>query len=105
MRSLTEILTEAQIAALEKAKADTEAHGKFDSECPGYGGAQATFNVGTLNGVGPPIPGLLPRTTSSPAPTASKASLTVLPQNSPKPRGLPDPTVTRRSPGSEPTAI
>jgi hypothetical protein len=46
------MLTEAQIAAFEKAKADKEAHGKFDSECPGYGGAQATFNVGTLNGVG-----------------------------------------------------
>src|SRR6516165_2518238 len=32
------LLTEAQIAALEKAKADKEAHGEFDSECPGYCG-------------------------------------------------------------------
>jgi hypothetical protein len=46
------LLTEAQIAALEKAKADNEAHGEFDSECPGYCGAQDTFYVGTLKGVG-----------------------------------------------------
>lgn len=37
------VLTEAQIAALEKAKEDKEAHGEFDSECPGYCGAQAPF--------------------------------------------------------------
>src|SRR5512144_68085 len=42
------ILTEDQLAALEKAKADKEAHGEFDSECPGYCGAQDTFYVGTL---------------------------------------------------------
>ena len=29
------ILTESQLAALEKAKADKEAHGEFDSYCPG----------------------------------------------------------------------
>jgi transposase InsO family protein len=46
------ILTEAQIAALEKAKQDKEAHGEFESECPGYCGAQDTFYVGTLKGVG-----------------------------------------------------
>jgi hypothetical protein len=45
-------LTEAQIAALDKAKADKEAHGEFESECPGYCGAQDTFYVGTLKGVG-----------------------------------------------------
>src|SRR6516162_8677780 len=44
------LLTEAQIAALEKAKADKEAHGEFESECPGYCGAQDTFYVGTLKG-------------------------------------------------------
>ena len=33
------ILTESQLAALEKAKADKEAHGEFESECPGYCGA------------------------------------------------------------------
>src|SRR5246500_5613304 len=46
------ILTEAQIQALEKATADNEAHGEFESECPGYCGAQDTFYVGTLKGVG-----------------------------------------------------
>jgi transposase InsO family protein len=46
------ILTEAQLVALEKAKADKEAHGEFESECPGYCGAQDTFYVGTLKGVG-----------------------------------------------------
>ena len=46
------ILTESQLAALEKAKADKEAHGEFDSACPGYCGAQDTFYVGTLKGVG-----------------------------------------------------
>jgi hypothetical protein len=34
------ILTESQLAALEKAKADKEAHGEFDSACPGYCGAR-----------------------------------------------------------------
>src|ERR1041385_2165968 len=33
------LLTEAQIAALEKAKADKKAHGAFESEAPGYCGA------------------------------------------------------------------
>ena len=46
------VLTEAQVAALEKAKQDKEAHGEFESECPGYCGAQDTFYVGTLKGVG-----------------------------------------------------
>ena len=46
------ILTEAQLAAMEKAKAEKEAHGEFDSECPGYCVAQDTFYVGTLKGVG-----------------------------------------------------
>lgn len=46
------VLTEAQVVALEKAKADKEAHGEFESECPGYCGAQDTFYVGTLKGVG-----------------------------------------------------
>lgn len=46
------VLTEAQLAALEKAKADKEAHGEFESECPGYCGAQDTFYVGNMKGVG-----------------------------------------------------
>lgn len=37
------LLCEAQLAALEKAKADKEAHGEFESECPGYCDAQDTF--------------------------------------------------------------
>ena len=41
-----------QVAALEKAKAEKESHGEFESECPGYCGAQDTFYVGTLKGVG-----------------------------------------------------
>ena len=46
------VLTEAQVVALEKAKADKEAHGEFESECPDYCGAQDTFYVGSLKGVG-----------------------------------------------------
>ena len=46
------VLTEAQVVALEKAQVAKEAHGEFESECPGYCGAQATFYVGTLKGVG-----------------------------------------------------
>jgi transposase InsO family protein len=64
------ILTENQLAALEKAKTDKEAHGEFESEHPGYCGpfaahstrlrlaeplvrsAQDTFYVGNLKGVG-----------------------------------------------------
>jgi hypothetical protein len=40
------ILTEAQLAALEKANVEKEAHGECERACPGYGGAQATFYVG-----------------------------------------------------------
>ena len=46
------ILTESQVAALEKAKSEKEAHGEFESEHPGYCGAQDTFYVGTIKGVG-----------------------------------------------------
>ncbi|MDE4915237.1 IS481 family transposase [Methylobacterium sp. 092160098-2] len=46
------MLTEGQLAALEKAKAEKETHGEFKSECPGYCGAQDTFYVGTMKGVG-----------------------------------------------------
>ena len=31
---------------------EKEAHGEFESECPGYCGAQDTFYVGTMKGVG-----------------------------------------------------
>lgn len=46
------ILTEAQVVALEKAKTEKEAHGEFESEHPGYCGAQDTFYVGNMKGVG-----------------------------------------------------
>lgn len=46
------ILTEAQLAALEKGQQEKEAHGEFVSEHPGYCGAQDTFYVGNLKGVG-----------------------------------------------------
>src|SRR5919107_1190693 len=45
------VLTESQLAALEKAKTE-EAHGEFESECPGYCEAQDTFYVGNMKGVG-----------------------------------------------------
>src|SRR4030081_1825699 len=41
-----------QVIALEKAKTEKEAHGEFESECPGYCGAQDTFYVGNMKGVG-----------------------------------------------------
>jgi hypothetical protein len=46
------LLTEAQVIALEKAKTEKEARGEFESECPGYCGAQDTFYVGNMKGVG-----------------------------------------------------
>ena len=46
------ILTEAQLAAMEKAKAEKEAMASSQSEHPGYCGAQDTFYVGNMKGVG-----------------------------------------------------
>ena len=46
------VLTEAQVVALEKAKTEKETHGEFESEHPGYCGAQDTFYVGNMKGVG-----------------------------------------------------
>ena len=46
------VLTEAQLVALEDRQREQEAHGEFESECPGYCGAQDTVYVGTLKGVG-----------------------------------------------------
>ncbi|MEM7017158.1 MAG: helix-turn-helix domain-containing protein, partial [Pseudomonadota bacterium] len=46
------ILTEAQIAALEKKQQDDEAVGEIETAHPGYLGSQDTFYVGTLKGVG-----------------------------------------------------
>ena len=44
--------TAAQLVALERGQQAKEAHGEFESECPGYCGAQDTFYVGTFKGVG-----------------------------------------------------
>lgn len=46
------ILTESQVAALEKKKHDDEACGEIETAHPGYLGSQDTFYVGTLKGVG-----------------------------------------------------
>ncbi len=46
------VLTESQIIALEKAKQAKEAHGEIETECPGYLGAQDTYFVGTIKGIG-----------------------------------------------------
>jgi len=46
------VLTEEQLQALEKAKEEKEALGEIETEHPGYLGAQDTFYVGTLKGVG-----------------------------------------------------
>ena len=44
------VLTEAQGVALKKAKADKEAHGKFESECPGYCGGPRHLLCGHAQG-------------------------------------------------------
>ena len=46
------MLSEAQLQALEKAKQEKEAHGEIETHHPGYLGAQDTFYVGHLKGVG-----------------------------------------------------
>ncbi len=46
------ILTESQVAALEKKKTDDEASGEIETAHPGYLGSQDTFYVGTFKGVG-----------------------------------------------------
>ena len=46
------VLSDAQVAALEKKKTDDEACGEIDTEHPGYLGSQDTFYVGNLKGVG-----------------------------------------------------
>lgn len=46
------VLTEAQVVALEKAKEEKQAHGEIETYHPGYLGAQDTYYVGTIKGVG-----------------------------------------------------
>jgi transposase InsO family protein len=46
------VLTEEQLRALEEAKKEKEAYGEIVTEHPGYLGAQDTFYVGHMKGVG-----------------------------------------------------
>jgi len=46
------VLTESQLAALERKKQDDEACGEIETHHPGYLGSQDTFYVGNLKGVG-----------------------------------------------------
>lgn len=46
------ILTEAQVIALERKKEKLEAVGEIETEHPGYLGAQDTYYVGNIKGVG-----------------------------------------------------
>ena len=46
------VLTESQLQALEKGKAKREAEGEIDTQHPGYLGAQDTYYVGHIKGIG-----------------------------------------------------
>jgi transposase InsO family protein len=46
------ILTEDQLKAMERKREEKEAHGEIETEHPGYLGAQDTYYVGTIKGVG-----------------------------------------------------
>jgi transposase InsO family protein len=46
------VMTEAQLQAMEKAKEQREAQGEIETEHPGYLGAQDTYYVGTIKGIG-----------------------------------------------------
>lgn len=46
------ILTESQVAALERKKEEEEIHGEIETHHPGYLGAQDTYYVGNIKGVG-----------------------------------------------------
>lgn len=47
-----DVLTEAQVQALERKQDDDVAHGEIETAHPGYRGSQDTFYVGTPKGVG-----------------------------------------------------
>lgn len=46
------VLNEDQVAALEKSREEKQAHGEIETHHPGYLGAQDTYYVGTIKGVG-----------------------------------------------------
>jgi len=47
-----EVLTEAQVVALERKQDDDVSYGEIETAHPGYLGSQDTFYVGTIKGVG-----------------------------------------------------
>ena len=75
------VLTEAQVVALEKAKTEKEVHGEFESECPGYCGAQDTFYVGNIAWAAS-----ISRPSSIPTPRWSSPSSTTARRQSPRRR-------------------
>ena len=74
------VLTEAQVVALEKAKTEKEVHGEFESECPGYCGAQDTFMSATWRAWAASIS----RPSSIPTPRWSSPSSTTARHQSPR---------------------
>lgn len=46
------VLTEAQLQALERAKEEKQAYGEIETHHPGYLGAQDTYYVGSVKGIG-----------------------------------------------------
>lgn len=46
------VLNESQLTALERSREEKEAHGEIETHHPGYLGAQDTYYVGTIKGVG-----------------------------------------------------
>lgn len=48
----TMVLTEAQLKAVERAKEQRQAEGEIETHHPGYLGAQDTYYVGTIKGIG-----------------------------------------------------
>ena len=46
------MLTEDQVVALERAKEEKQAYGEIETHHPGYLGAQDSYYVGTIKGVG-----------------------------------------------------
>jgi transposase InsO family protein len=47
-----QVLTEAQVRAMEKVRQEKEAHGEIETAHPGYLGAQDTYYVGTIKSIG-----------------------------------------------------
>lgn len=46
------VLTEAQLQAMERAKEEKQAYGEIETHHPGYLGAQDTYYVGSVKGIG-----------------------------------------------------